>query len=145
MSDEQLVIAVNKLAWRFLSHLGRNYTGTAPLHTLTEEDPRVRTAFDMATAAFEDCRQSDIESALAEAGDEVTEIDYSDVAPIHGVAHGFTTQFTQPVISEQIKQSSTRLAAIQTRLVAGDITLVDSLNELLNIQTSLEAIGSEQA
>lgn len=140
ITDEQLVVAVNKLAWRFLSHLGRNYSGSAPLHTLVDEDPRVRTAFEMASAAFEECRGSDIESALAEAGEDISAIDYSDLGPLNSIHSACTAHNQQRSHGPKLSLCRERVINVQSRLMDGTITLSDSLNELQRIQGQLDDV-----
>jgi|TARA_A100001391_G_C5078664_1_gene279653 hypothetical protein len=143
LSDKDLVISVNELAWSFLSHLGRNYLGTAPLHSLVDEDPRVRTAFDLACHAFEICRGSDIESALAEAGDEVLTMDYSNVAKVHGVV---VEPQANPIISAMLEHISVchgQLSEVSDNIKSGSVTQTEILNVLSNAQRSLDKAMGE--
>ncbi|MFX4226396.1 MAG: hypothetical protein ACFHHU_00470 [Porticoccaceae bacterium] len=136
MTDEELVVAVNQLAWRYLSHLGRNYSGTAPLHTLVDQDPRVRSAFDMAAEAFSTCRGSDIESALAEAGDDVANIDYSSLCPIGQVAIG-ASSLSLELRCANVGAVRNNVEDLHSRLVKGNITIADACSTLSAIRNLL--------
>lgn len=138
LSDLDLVKRFNELAWTFLCHLGRTYKGTAPLHTLVDEDPRVRTAVDMASHAFEVCRGSDIESALAEVDDDLLVMDYTNVSLVQGVVYEAPSQPFHSRMAEQVSICHGQLTELSDNLAAGSVTQTETLTALKQAQGTLD-------